>query len=110
MPALVERKDVITSRQIQADEIPGMSGLIAAVQQDDGLLIGLTPFEVVESLMAYDRIARVVANSVGKRDTEVVRAVLETRELVEDGHVQGLESCAEVIEMHARRRPDQRSG
>ena len=81
MAPLVEREDVIAIGEVQADEVPRVSRLVAAVQQQDLRLPRLAPLRKVEALASHDRVARHIAHVGCVRDAQIGGALEETGEL-----------------------------
>jgi hypothetical protein len=57
MATLIQRQHAISLREMQTDEIPGMRGLVAAMQQHDRWRVRVAPFEKMEPLPAQNDVA-----------------------------------------------------
>ena len=67
--------------EMQGHQIPAMRRLIATVQQHDGRIGWVAPFEQVQSEVIDHRVTRDIANLVGVRDAKIGGRCAERGEL-----------------------------
>ena len=103
--ALVEGVDVEAVGEVEGDEVPGVGGLVAAVEEEEGRVAGVAPFEQVEAEVVGDDVAGDIAEVWGVGDAEVGGALEQAGELVGLGHVDGVGGRRKGVEVHGRSEP-----
>ena len=98
--ALVDREHVVAVGEVQADEVPGVRGLVAAVEQQQRRRAGLAPLEEVEALVPQHRVARAVAQLGRVWDAEVGRALEQRAQLRRGAQVERIEAGGELVQVH----------
>ena len=100
MAALVERQNPKVPREAETHQVPGMGGLVAAMQQHDGRGVDGAPFQEMEAVMAQDDVVGAVARALGEGDAQIGRARLQAGEFGAAGHVMRRVARGEFVEKH----------
>ena len=91
---------MIAVSQVQAYQIPGVGGLVAAVKEQNGRGIVVSPLKKMKALAAYHCLARHVPNVGAVGNTEFGCALEEAAKLRGLRHVAGCQGLGELVEEH----------
>ena len=100
MAALIQRQDAEALRQVQADQVPGMRRLVAAMQQHDRRRIRRAPLQVVEPHLPQHDVARTIRHIGRMRNAEIGGTGKQQAELLRRRHVERFGRVGEAVQIH----------
>src|SRR5689334_12375282 len=87
-------------RQVQADQVPRMRRLMAAMQQYDRWRTRLPPLQEMESQLPQHDIARHVPDAGRMRNAEIGGARQQRTELLRLGHIEWFGRIGKSVQIH----------
>src|SRR3954447_18156217 len=100
MPTLIKHQHMVTLRQMQADQVPGMCRLMSAVQQHDWRCAWLSPLQAVKPQLPQHDVARHVLDAALMRNAEVSSTCQQRTKLFRLGHIERFSRVGKSVQIH----------